>query len=187
MAAGLDRSRRASATLRSRWIGAACVVMLVASMASRSSSRADAPAALEAPLDALDPLELARLADRLGDGAVLAALEDPSATPLVRLRAARAARFLDAPEAALAPLAALARGRDPVLAPAAALAAYRVAAALTLAELEAREASVEALAPAREALAALGADESARGDLRRLARFAAAALAALGGAPPAGD
>jgi hypothetical protein len=158
--------------------GLACACALAGS--GLASSRAQAPSAFEAPLDALDPLELARLVDRVGDGAVVAKIGDATSAPAVRLRAVRAARFLDAPEAALLPLAELARGRDPILAPAAALAAYRIASALTLPGLEAREAALAELQPARRALDALGADESARGDLRGLALFAAAALEALG-------
>ncbi len=137
---------------------------------------ADGAAGLEAALDA-DPLDVARLAARLGDNAVLAALA--GGTPAQRLAGARAAMFLAAPEAALPSLLALAAGRDPDLAPAAAAALLDVTRALTPDALSRRESDPAALAPARDAARRLAADAAARSDVRRAAALSAGAIAAL--------
>ncbi len=125
-----------------------------------------------------DPLELGRRAAALGDDAVLARLAD--GTPrTVRLAAVRAARFLRQPERALAPLGHVARGRDPDLAPAAALAILRIVGELDLPTLERRELRAEDFAAARRELAALADDGRSRADVRAAARRAASRLAAL--------
>ncbi len=152
-------------------------------LAFAAPSAAEAPASpLEGSLRDLDPLELARLAQRVGDGAVLRALEDEGASALARVRAIRATPFLDAPEAALDGLARVAHGRDPLLAPAAALAAYRIADRLSPVDVEAHE-SGDAIAGAVTTLGLLRDDATARPDLRRLAGFAADALAAMRRSP----
>jgi hypothetical protein len=125
-----------------------------------------------------DPLALARWVDRRGDAALLDALE--SDRPALRLAAIRAARWMSGPEAALEPLARLAAGRDPDLAPAAALACYRIVRDLDAVALDRREVLRGRLAPARKALAALQGDGAARLDLRRLAGFSVEGLEALG-------
>lgn len=153
---------------------ALCLALVLASVAP---ARAQAPDPFVAVADA-DPMELARVVDRLGDGAVLARLAAERA-PAVRLAATRAAPFLDAPEHALEPLSRLAAGRDPRLAPAAARAALTIARALDLDALSLREFDPAALAPARERFAALAADASARADLRAVAGLIVARLSAL--------
>jgi len=125
-----------------------------------------------------DPLELSRRVMQHGDDAVVARLSEDQPV-VVQLAAVRASRFMRAPEAALPRLAQIARGRDPDLAPAAALACHRIARDLDTPALARREARRTALAPARADLEALAGDETARADLRRLAAFAADALAAL--------
>ncbi|GAB4197523.1 MAG: hypothetical protein OHK0013_05750 [Sandaracinaceae bacterium] len=130
-----------------------------------------------------DPLELARVVDRLGDEAVLARLgpvggEGAPALPIV-MAAVRASPWLHAPEAALPRLAELAGGRDPDLAPAAMLAVVRIAERLTRAELDGREASDAPITAALPALAALAEDATARNDLRRAASRARALLQTL--------
>lgn len=127
-----------------------------------------------------DPLDLARLAHAEGDGAVLERLADdrPFAT---RLAAIRATPHLSAPEAALPALARIASGRDADLAPAAALAALRIARDLGAFDLERREAPLPPLREARAAFARLAGDEAARADIRRAAAFVADALAAVAG------
>ena len=126
-----------------------------------------------------DPLELARAADRLGDAAVLARLVEGRPTP-IRLAAIRATPWLDAPEQALAPLAAIAIGRDPDLAPAAAVSILRIARALDAQALDGRETHPSELHDARVAIQALADDATARADLRRMAELAVDALAAIG-------
>jgi len=148
-------------------------------LAAPDAGRAQTPGSLEDPAGDLDPLELARLARRAGDTAILEALAASETPEALRLRAIRAARFLRAPETALGPLAALAAGRDPTLAPAAAISAYRIATALEAQELDAREADWAALAEARTALLRLRDDATARADLRQAAGFAAESLEPL--------
>lgn len=126
-----------------------------------------------------DPLELARLVDRIGDAAVIARLSDETPTD-IKLLAVRAAPQLDGPERALEGLAAIAQGRDPDLAPAAAHSLLVIAHALDPQALDAREVLREELAPARVALSTLQADETARGDLRRAAGIVIAALDSVG-------
>jgi hypothetical protein len=141
------------------------------------------------PLDPLamvqssDPLELARVVDRLGDDAVLARLgpvggEGAPDLPVV-MAAVRASPWLHAPEAALPRLAELAAGRDPDLAPAAMLAVLRIAERLSRAELDRREASDEPLRAVLPVLATLADDAAARHDLRRAAGRARELLRAI--------
>lgn len=119
-----------------------------------------------------DPLELARVVDRLGDEAVLArlgamGLDTATLDPAVVIAALRASPWLHAPEDALPRLAEIAAGHDPDLAPAAALAIVRIAERLTRADLDAREGSDDPIRAVLPALAALGEDTTARPDLRR--------------------
>jgi hypothetical protein len=149
----------------------ALVSVFFALSASPSGTTAqEAPAAREqdpllAVVDA-DPLELSRVVARLGDDAVLARLA-ADAPPDVCLAALRATPWLSAPEDALALLADHARGRDPDLAPAAALSALRVTDRLSADALTRREADAAVIRAAIDAFGALGRDESARRDLRR--------------------
>lgn len=161
----------------------AALVALV--LAATVPAAADPPAptpSREPAVDDADLLDLARLADRRGDGAVLATIADETATVRARLRAIRAASFLDAPELALEPLARVAHGRDPQLAPAAAVVVYRIADRLSAPAVEANE-TVASLESAAETLALVRDDESARPDLRRLAAFAVASIEALSRPP----
>ncbi len=128
-----------------------------------------------------DPLELARVVDRLGDPAVLARL-GTAESPIdvaVTLAAVRACPWLHAPELALPRLVELAAGRDPDLAPAATLAVVRIAERLSRPELESREASDEPLRAAMTGLTALAEDTTARADLRRGASRARELLRAI--------
>ena len=135
-----------------------------------------------------DPVALARIVERLGDDAVLARLAADDGADVsadARLAAVRASVALRAPERALEPLAAIALGRDPDLAPAAARSILVIARALDPRDLDAREVMRAELAPALAAIAQLAADETARPDLRRAAAIAAELLGHLGIAPPA--
>jgi hypothetical protein len=123
-----------------------------------------------------DPLELARVVDRVGDAAVLARLS-PETPIAVRALAVVAAARMHAPEDALVPLAEIAAGRDPDLAPRASQSLLAIARALDERSLDARERDRADFTPARVALASLAADETARPDIRRAASLADAALA----------
>ncbi|MAC28994.1 MAG: hypothetical protein CMH59_21325 [Myxococcales bacterium] len=145
----------------------------------------DASLAARARAVGADPMELARIA-RDADEAVLAALADAAETARAeRWAAARVAPWIDAPERALAPLAAIAGGDDPLLAPVAAEAGWAIASRLEPGDLAAREVPLAPLREARGAWAAVAADESARADLRRLAAFTADALGQLAPEPAA--
>jgi hypothetical protein len=141
-----------------------------------SSAAAQAPDPFAVPSQ--DPLELARVVDRLGDGAVIERLAADTA-PGVCLSAIRAARFMHAPERALERLAEIGKGRDPVLAPAAMLAVWRIARSLRPDEILARESDPAIVERAIEHLRTLAADELARRDLVRLATLSIDALRAL--------
>lgn len=156
----------------------ACLVGLRCGAEQASAqSRPAAPSTLLASTLTADPLDVARVVARLGDDAVLDALARDA--PAQRLAAARAAAFLGAPEAALPGLVALAAGRDPDLAPAAAMALLDITRALTPDALARRESDAAALVAPREAARRLAADATARPDIRRAAALSAGALAAL--------
>lgn len=141
--------------------------------------RADGPGArLTAVADA-DPIELARVAGALGDSAVLAAMSEgrPGAE---RLAAVRAAPWLDAPELALDLLVRLLVGRDSELAPSAARAVARIAAALDADTLARREVLPESLSAVRAKLTEAVERETLRADIRVLAAEAAFQLSAAG-------
>ncbi|MEM9068784.1 MAG: hypothetical protein AAGE52_09765 [Myxococcota bacterium] len=129
------------------------------------------------PLARTDPLEVQREVARLGDDAVRSRLQEGPVHE--RLSAIRAVRWLTAPEAALGDLVTLAGSDDPRLAPAAAIALWRVSTSLDPRELSDREAAMEELQSAAEALATVSADESLRPDLRRLLEIALTHLRSL--------
>ncbi len=125
-----------------------------------------------------DPLELARAVSRMGDTAVLQQL-GAEVDVGARLSAIRATPWLHAPEEALAPLADLARGRDPDLAPAAALSALTIARRLDADDLSAREVDGAILEAAIEAFRGIGDDEGCRRDIRRAGFLIADRLVSL--------
>ena len=149
--------------------------LLAAAVASVAPARVMAQPRPNDPLAQVvssDPLELARVVDRLGDEAVLArlgamGLDTATLDPAVVIAALRASPWLHAPEDALPRLAEIAAGHDPDLAPAAALAIVRIAERLTRADLDAREGSDDPIRAVLPALAAIGEDTTARPDLRR--------------------
>ncbi len=123
------------------------------------------------------PFDLARWVDRHGDEAVLGWIAGGDGG--MQLLAVRGAPYLEEPELALEPLAELAAGSDPWLAPAAARACWRIARDLNVDELERRERDASILEGARGFLRELAEDERARGDLRGLARRVQSRLEAL--------
>ena len=134
---------------------------------------ADVSAQPEDPLDAVDdrdPSELDRAVDRVGDDAVVRRVD---AGDLVGVLATP---HMAEPELALPALVELASGRDPWLAPAAMSAILGIAELPLLEEMERREREPASLAPVLAGLAALAADESARGDIRAAATLARAQL-----------
>jgi hypothetical protein len=134
--------------------------------------------ALRAAADA-DEVQLSRIAARVGDDGVLSALS-ATADVLAQLAAIRATPYLTDKEQALVPLATIAASRDPELAPLAAWKVLRVTQALVQEGLALREVAPSSLAPARAALIALAADDTARSDIRSCAGQAGHLLGTLG-------
>jgi hypothetical protein len=126
-----------------------------------------------------DELSLVRLAARAGDDAVLAALravEDPA----LQLAAIRAAPHIVDREQALLPLAEIAAGRDPELAPLAAWKALSITQELVRERAGVREIVAGDLGPARAVLVAVQGDATARADIRLYAATASHLLGTLG-------
>jgi hypothetical protein len=133
---------------------------------------------LRAAADA-DELTLAAIAARVGDDAVLAGLDDRDAW--LRLGAIDASPYLRDPVQALSGLSAIASGRDPDLAPAAARRLLWIAQALALGDPNASELSAATLDAARAALASAAGAASARPEIRSCAARARSLLDQLRG------
>ena len=157
-----------------RWL-AVLIVLFVAAFASAQTPAIDPLLAAHAT----DPLELARVVDRIGDAAILSRLA-PETPIAVRAVAVVATTRMHAPEDALLALATIAAGRDPDLAPRAAQSLLTIARSLDAQSLDARERDRNDFAPARTTLNALAGDETARADIRLAARLSDLALAELG-------
>jgi hypothetical protein len=170
-------------SVRVATVVAGVCALLVQPGAAQRTPAGQAAAALTA-VDGGDPLELARVAARLGDDAVLALLA-PEQPARVRIAAVRAAPWLREPERALAQIAAWVSGRDSELAPAAARAALRIARALDADALARREVAPAALTSALAALLHAAELAHVRQDLQRMAAAAAAQLVAAGVPAPA--
>ena len=153
-------------------------LLLIIAVATGAAASAQPPDPFAA-IDDADPMELARVVDRRGDDAVLRRLGDETPYP-ARLAAIRAAPFMEGPELALAPLARLAAGRHPHLAPAAARSALAIARGLDAQALARREVLPSTLAGAARGYDALAEDETARADLRVAAGIVHAQLRAAG-------
>lgn len=142
------------------------LIALVALTSSASAQPEDPLAAV----DDIDPIELRRAVDRVGDDAVLRRVDAGELLGIL------ATPHMAEPELALPTLVELARGRDPWLAPAAMGAILDIAERPLIEEMERREREPTSLAPALSGLAALAADESARHDMRAAAALARAQL-----------
>jgi hypothetical protein len=155
---------------------AACAVSLRATALAAPPTTASQ---LRAAADA-DELTLAAIAARVGDDAVLAGLDDDRDAWL-RLGAIDASRYLRDPAQALSGLSAIASGRDPDLAPAAARRLLWIAQALALDDPNASELSAATLDAARAALANAAGAASARPEIRSCAALARSLLDQLRG------
>lgn len=140
--------------------------LLGASVVLAATTKQDALVLLASAVDA-DELTRAAIARQVGDDVLLGALR-PSQDSLARLAAVRCAAQLGDPDRALPDLSAIARGRDPELAPAAALRLGQIAQALVQrgANLEIELDSVRAT---RAEMSALAEDRSAIGTIRAAA------------------
>jgi hypothetical protein len=148
---------------------------LVARADGEPPKEADRRSAL---LVAIDPLERARVVAAIGDAAVLEWLAGEGGAGVAqRLAAVRASPWLADPSAALGPLVGLLGGRDPDLAPSAALALERLGQRLALEEPACAACSRQAVATAVDALAKLAESPRVRSDLRLRALTASAQLA----------
>lgn len=161
-------------------LGSMCAfgVVVAATLTVAVRAASDAKDTLRAAVDS-DELSLSRVAARVGDDVVLAALAVAS-DPLAQWAAIRAAPHIIDKEQALLPLATIAASRDPELAALAAWKMARIAQELVREGLYVREIPPQSLAPARAAMLALSADVSARSDIRLYAGQAAHLLGTLG-------
>jgi hypothetical protein len=155
----------------------ACSAWLLVQGASAQALSRDTAAVLVRALDA-DELTFAATVARLGDDAVLAGVAQDKDSVL-RLAATRATPYLTNRELALEPLTALAEGRDPDLAPAAARRLLAIAQGLALEDSSAREWSPREFQPAEERLMQLSAAATARRDIRLCAGAAAQLLRSI--------
>lgn len=129
--------------------------------------------------DVISTIGIARVADEVGDRSLSDWLEKPVRRDLA-LVAARAAPFAFAPERLVPALARLVCGRDPVLAPEAAVAFVQIAERLRPSELAAREALRSDVRAARASLAcAAESRPPVRADLRAASLLLEASLAQL--------
>lgn len=163
------------------WVLSLVAVSSLVALSARAQARPTDPLAL---VVSSDPLDLARVVDRLGDDAVRARLgavgvATSTLDPAIVIAALRAAPWLHAPEEALPRLVEIAAGHDPDLAPAAMLAISRIAERLTRADLDAREADDATLRAVLAPLASMGEAATVRPDLRAAALRAREALRVL--------
>jgi hypothetical protein len=126
-----------------------------------------------------DPLELAKVVERLGDQAVSSRLKRDMPIE-IRIAAIRATRWMRAPESVLSSLAVILGSRDSELAPVAATAALRIASAITNDTLSVREIMPEELAESRALFVKASANSLLRPDIRLQAAQTAETLAAAG-------
>lgn len=154
------------------------LLALIAALASWARAAPSPSERLQLALDA-DELELAALAQRVGQAQVLTALGDAT-DPASQLAALRLAPHLPDAELALVSLARIAAGRDPELAAPAAQRLLRIAQALVQARARRSELLPSELEPAQAALRVLARDATARADIRLYAGQAAQLLATLG-------
>jgi hypothetical protein len=145
------------------------VLALGAPAATMAASTSEST--LRAAVDS-DELALAALTARIGDNAVVQALADDRDAQR-RLAAVRAAPYLHEVAIALQPLAAIAQGRDPELAPAAARRALQIAQALALQDPSVGELTRDAIEPASHALRTLAGSDGTSRELRLCAAEAA--------------
>lgn len=115
------------------------------------------------------PWDAERLAERVGDARLFAALQ-ANAVVSQRWAALQTARYWRAPEIALPVLVQLSAGCDPHLAPLAAQVAWRIVAQLTRQDLARREAQLQPLRQARQAFGRLARQKGKRADIQALAK-----------------
>lgn len=149
---------------------------VLALVAASMTARADAPTTSWVRGLHGDPLELARALDHVADDAVLGSLSAEETSVAERALAIRATPWLDAPTAALSPLATIVGTRDVLLAPLAMGALLAILERHHAGAFEEREAEHEldrgVFEALRPPLGALADDEHLRADLRAGARRA---------------
>lgn len=154
------------------------LAVLLAAAPASSAPVSSSEVVFSAPGNA-EPLELARLVERQGDGAVLAAL-DPRQPVELRLIAIRAAAWMKSPTSALTALADILASRDSELAPAAARAAARIVRSIDADYLQTMEILPSELTAARGKLMLASRNVLLRNDIQLLAAQAAERLRAAG-------
>lgn len=162
------------------WIGILIILLILAQpsligLAKESKTAQDPIASI---IDA-DPVELARVVDRLGDQVVQSRLD--AKNPIEhQLAAVRAARWMSEPEICLGSIAIMAVSRDSELAPSAARAALTIATELSLDELTTREFDPQGLKQVRAEFSKAADNPFIRKDIRLMAAQTSALLAAVG-------
>jgi hypothetical protein len=144
-----------------------------------AASKSDPGFDLFAAIANADPMELAKVVDRLGDDAVLTRLKRDKPIE-IRIAAIRATRWMRAPESALVTLAEILGSRDSELAPVAASAALRIASATTSDALYTREVMPAELTESRALFVKASENPLLRPDIRLQAAQIAEALTAAG-------
>ncbi|HET8932654.1 MAG TPA: hypothetical protein VFN67_04400 [Polyangiales bacterium] len=140
--------------------------LLSVSVVLAATTKQDALALLASAVDA-DELTRATIARYIGDETLLSVLHQPD-NVAARLAAVRCSAHLRDPDRALADLSAIARGRDPDLAPAAALRLRQIAQAL-LQRAASPEIDLDIVRATRLAMLALAEDRSAIAAIRTAA------------------
>jgi|GEM_PF-4420961 len=153
-----------------------CVLVCDLPQANATTTKQDALALLVSALDA-DELTRATIARQVGAETLLEALHQAEDIAL-RLAAVRCSPYLGDADRALAPLAQIARGSDPELAPAAALRVFWIAQSLMQHGTD-HEIALDSLREAQRELLALADDRSALGRIRLLAGQASFLLGQL--------
>lgn len=162
-----------------RWANVALGAGLALTCGAVRADRADPLA----HADVVSAIGLARVADEVGDGTLATWLGEPPSR-VHALVAARAAPFASAPERLVPGLARLLCGRDPVLAPEAAVASVQIAERLRLSELAAREALRAELRAAADALRCAAESRApVRADLKAAASLLEVRLSELAEPP----
>lgn len=153
-----------------------CVLVCDLPRALATTTKQDALSVLASALDA-DELTRATIAREVGPEALLAALQQAEDVAL-RLAAVRCSPYLGDPDRALTHLVQIARGRDPELAPAAALRLFVIAQSLMQRGAR-QEIALDSVGETRRELLALAEDRSAIDTIRLWAGQASFLLGVL--------
>lgn len=155
---------------------------MAASITSAASAQTATDAGASSPLElgaSLDALDLARAANRAGDGGIARALSADETDPRSRRIALESAPYVHAPIRLVEPIGRLAAGRDADLAPAAMRVLIDVLERSTARDLARHEVMPSSLSGTRDLMRRLRRDTTAREDLRSAAARVDAMIGSL--------